>query len=406
MNQKINKILIVWVLLLLLFRPSFIGESYNPVVFVLFVLCSFLLYNKIKQDKNISIQKISTFYILNLTLLYFFIQGIILSDAKTTVLNASILTICTSYIFYKILHAEEIQETILKYFIYIHTCLVLSAIITIIHFIIVGFDASQLLKIGLVYPDKGDLLESSGQFSLHTIYFPFTVVWSSFSGLGFELPRFIGLYREPGMAQIFFCTAFFLTYYIEIQHRKIVRSILFIGALLIFSTAGFLSLIVGYFVVITSKQIKISRLRFLTSMAILISAIVIGLYLPGHGVLEKVESDSGVARSLAFDRGIERLSNNLIFGEGYYSGFHRDSEGLLINDSFEGILGVSFQIGVVGLILYFFTWVYSLKNYSNFSALPIYLPCILTWLFSQSNYNDIFTMFLLMLNTKNYSITV
>lgn len=398
-----NFLLLLWTIFLLSFRPSIFGEKYNAFVFLLFILTSILLLI-INRGQKITLD-MSRFIALGLILFcvsYFAIQGLILSDAKATVINSSVLLLFTVPIMAFILHG--FQGVVLKFFVQFHFYLSLSAIITFIIYILVGFSVERLPLIGSLY----ELVEYAKYdparlLSNHVIFFPFTVAWSSAGFTGIEVPRFVGIYREPGMAQIFFNTAFILSLFIYFKRKRLVRLVLLIGSILTFSAAGFVNLLLfAVFYILYSPKSKEQVYKLIKNPIVVVVAMVLFLILAKQSIEmldERFSQISGQGRLTSFADGFSRLKENLFLGEGYYNSFKKDDNGVIVSASFIGILGVSYQLGLVGVFLYLIPWFFRLLTTSKL-LVCIYIPCLLTLFFSQPSYNDIFTFFLLLINAK------
>jgi hypothetical protein len=245
-------------------------------------------------------------------------------------------------------------------------------------------------------------------FGEHSLLVPFSFIWGRLPIFGINLPRFLGIYREPGLSQIYFWTAFFLTYFVKMKHIKIIRTCIFIGAFLTFSTTGILSFAAGYSAFLflnKSTQIEKVRNAVIVLCVTLLGGIILSL--PGIGILDKMENANGMDRIDSFNYSIHEFLENPIIGKGYYYGFSTDSEGRQFKGDvqFIGIIGVAYQLGSIGILLYFLCWIYSLTRLANRKTLCIYIPCIVTLLFFQPSYNDILVWFLMLINTRELSPT-
>lgn len=403
-------ILVVWTILLLCFRPSLFGDRYSPLIFVCFVLVTLVLhiaYPPVRAETNKeNINQKKVFFAILIAASYFLIQGIILSDTKITVINSSVIIFGTSFCIFSVVRRPNTVETILKAFVLIHVVLSVSAIITILLFLFNGSDISAVPVIGEIVVNPNDFLAET-ILEKHVIFFPFTAVWSSASLENLYLPRFIGFYREPGMAQIFFFTAYFLTFFLRLRYLKIIRVIVLIGSFLIISTAGFLSFVGGTIALyLFNGKIWQNKAALATKLLIFSCVIYMAFTMSEMGILDKIDSASGKARSESFERGEAQLMQSPIFGQGYFSGFKKDNSGFIVGAEFLGIPGVMYQIGIVGLILYFRVWFLSLRRTANMQTLCFYMPCLLTLLLSQPSYIDVFVWFLVLIDTSKMQFIV
>ena len=394
---------LLWTASFLLFRPSILGERYNAVVLVIFLLVtSDIIFVNQKQRVRINTITFSTYFLIIISVLYFFVQGLILSDATRTVVNSGIflLLVVTSIMLVVSVH----QKKVIEIFIWCHYLMSISAIITFTLYILGGFSLQHLSVASPYDLVRYADLDPGRPFSNHLLIFPFSIIWSATSIFGLEVPRFVGIYREPGMAQIFFCTAFAFSLFANVKNKRLKQVTILIGTFLTFSAAGFINVILVillYLIMNGSFKEYVLRLFRNPFLVILIFIIlIVVVYQSNLMVQERLSQVSGMGRVESFKRGAELLLENPVFGEGYYNSFKKDKEGIIISDNFIGILGVSYQIGLIGLFLYFAPWIFRVLTTRKLFYC-IYVPCLMTLLFSQPSYNDAFVYLLLLINPNN-----
>src|ERR1035437_227942 len=411
MNMSIFKkrLLLIWTILLLLFKPSVVGERFNPLIFFLFISTTCLLFiiDNENNKRYMNKRNVFAFLLILLTAVYFLFQGLLLSNAKSTVINSIVVIFGTSICIVYVSRKDNVP-IILRTFINIFFWLSLSAVTTAVIFIFCGLDYTKIPVVAnLNFFVHGYGKSNGTNLGSHLLFFPFTLVWSSFNIGGFSLPRFIGIFREPGMAQLFFITAYFLTYFVETKKVKLKRFVILLGSFLTFSTAGLLSFLGGLLMLKLFGKGKIPSLTMVTTTIIsLTSIIIIFATIPNLGLLNKMSSASGKERSKSFENSLKILSESPIVGTGYYNGFrinhndevgHKDFLGL-------GLIGVAYEIGIIGLILYLILWYYGLFRLGNIQTLCIYMPCLLTLMFSQPSFNDVIVFFLILTDTSNMKL--
>lgn len=409
MNISIFKkrLLLVWTVLLLLFKPSMIGERFNPAVYFLFVSITGLLFLIDPESKKRYMNKrvVTALLLILLSVFYFLFQGLLLSNAKGTVINSFVVIFGTSICIAYVSRKENVQQ-IFKFFINIFFVLSLSAIFTAVFFIFFNFNASEIpLLANLNFLVPSYFRPAGIYLGNHLLIFPFTGVWSALNIGSYSLPRFIGFFREPGMAQIFFLTAYFLTYFIEVKRLKFKRIIILIGAVFTFSTGGLLSFLGGFIMLKLFGKGKTPNLTIIvTTMVSLTIIIAFFATIPYLGFLNKISSESGKQRSESFSNSFKLLSESPVVGIGYYGDFKKNSKGVVVSQQFLGLAGVAYQIGIVGLILYSIAWYYGLARLGNMQTLCIYMPCLLTLMISQPSYNDVIVFFLILTDTSNLKL--
>ena len=127
------------------------------------------------------------------------------------------------------------------------------------------------------------------------------------------------------------------------------------------------------------------------------------IFIPDIGILDKIASISGSQRTQSFLYSINLFAENPLFGTGYYKGFE-DMERLGEEYiQFLGIIGVAYQIGIIGLVLYSLPWFYSIRYFHNKTTFFVLIPCLATLFFSQPSYNDMIVWFLLLIDFKKVS---
>jgi len=383
--NTLNILIYTWTILFLLLVPSIFGAAYNKELFIALVLMTiFIVYHSKNHFVDISVNKIILFLILLANVLYFLIQGLILSTSISTVLNSSLFIGALIPLLF-VMSSPLIQQKFIDCFISIHFILALSAVISI--FLLIFYNLDQLSYSEFRIKD----------YSSRSILFPFTVYWSKFNHLWIPLPRMSGIYKEPGLAQAFFLTAFWLS--VVAKKNVLTRSILFLGALLTFSGAGMFNILISFAVFIGIGQrlftIIIRRpIFFLVIFTVL--AIVFSIGYPE--IKRKANSLSGKERFKSYTYSLETLKKNPIWGTGYYSS--RKVDGTYGDVQELGLLGAAYQLGYFGLILYLGVWAFSIIIINKGAHLYVFVPFLTTLLFFQPNYNDPIIWLLLTLNIR------
>lgn len=399
---SISRFLIgIWTITFLCFRPSIFGEKYNVEVFIVFAIVTFFIFIQNHYRKTSVEVKPFVVYGLILSLVcYLFIQGLLLGSSAKTVFNSCFLITFVSL--FALYVTSHYGEQVLKNIVAIHFFLSVSSIITILIFILSGFTRKGLfvvLNLNQFVGREAHVFEDF--YNNHFLYFPLSVSWANVGFAGISLPRLLGIYREAGMAQIFFFTSYFLTYIVSIKREKLVRTVLLMGGILTFSTSGLLSFLTGFLILryFPSQRIRLT----LTRISVLLFAIplfILGaLFLPDIGLMNKVSSISGDQRTQSYIYSWNKFAERPLFGHGYYKGFEQ-MEVQKDYVQFLGLIGVSYQIGIIGIILYLLPWIYSISNLHSRKTYFILVPCLITLLLSQPSYNDMFVWFLLLINFK------
>lgn len=385
-----NILLLFWTSLFLLLRPSVLGENYNIEIFLLLFLISIIIVFHDKAIiRNHSMNYYIVFFMILILISYFFIQGLLMSPAKSTVINSSFF-ITGILISLGMVSNKDNNKTIINVFIKIHVLLSITILLTTLLIIIYKFDISKLPALGT--------FKLPTYNSNHVIYFPFSISWSRFNFAGLSIPRFVGIYKEPGIGQIYFLTAFFLSLIPHNNSSKTVSVILLVGSLLLFSGFTFINLMIGSILYISIKN-RFNPIQYIYTKPFKFLITVLSLLLVysifKFQLKEKMNGPSGKERIESFETSLKDLKDNLVWGTGYYSS--RLSTGEKSNRIQSlGLVGASYQLGVIGIILYAFTWFMGIYGLKGHKYIYIYIPCLLTLLFSQPSFNDPLVWFLIL----------
>lgn len=390
--------LVAWLICLLMFRPFSIGEYYSQEIFLLLALITLILVT-VRPGPLRLFARWSTVLIVSVCVLvnlYFLMQGFVLSSARTTVLNATVLSIGSIVCCALVLNKDNVSF-IFKVFVVLHVLLGISGIISTFLYALLGLNIAPLVI--MRFPIYSETAQ-------HLLVVPFSLYWSWTEVLGQIIYRFTGGYREPGAAQIFFVTAYLMTYFIQIRGQGVMRSILLFSSLITLSTAGVFNLVIG----VTLLYLFNGRLRRLTprTLGALIIIVILVLFLviiPSDlNLFTRLSSNvSGISRLRIEQENFQLFMRSPIWGVGYYSGFELSDTGAA-GSRFLGLTSTAYQIGVVGLFLYGAAWWAGLFKRASRSTWCIYAPGLISLLVFQPIYNSTFIWFLLVLDTSSIQL--
>lgn len=356
----------------LLLRPSMFGQEYTVygliVIFVAVVIRVFAL-----DDKNgLSSKRTESLAYLTLLIVIFWIYcltiSLVVGDSRQDYLfkciAAGIGVPIAAFIFFL---NGGIYVRFYRYFAVLNSLLGYSIAIT---FILLQFLPADALRIGS-FEIKG-YLETEGNGD---ILFPFSPMYALLSE--YNIYRFLAVYREAGIAQLFFCWSFL--YFVLKRDSYYFIAGAFLGGALCGSTTFFVSVSLALlFYLISRKQRSMGGYLILLIGAVAMAAAVV--FLPGIGLLDKLQShaesldDRLFAISFAFDDVL-----GLIFGRGLYYIFS-PYEGIGINAVsfiyYYGLIGFSLYIS-----LYFMMAFLRRGNFVNYFLLL--LPLLFTSLLFQ-----------------------
>jgi len=385
-----NLLSFCWVTLILFLRPSILGSYFNKEIFVLLLLTTFIIIIFAKSHIiKLELNKITLYLLILVLFLYFIIQGLILSTSVGTVINASLFMGGIVGVLF-LMSTLTLQKRFVKVYVLLHFALALSAIISLLLLTIFSIDQLSYIKFEVIDYSK----------TSRYLTFPFSFFWSKFNLPGIHIPLFTAIYKEPGLAQAFMITAFWMS--VAGKYKSVIKVVLFIGAIITFSTAGLLIIVISTFVYfVTRKRSIISYFYRYPLISLTSILLIIAIGVVGYQQLEKKQKEeSGESRIASYSRSINLLNDNPLFGTGFYS--IRDSDGSRKDETSSlGLIGVAFQIGYVGIILYLIIWAYAFIIFNNGHFLYLYLPFFITILLFQPNYNSPIIWMLLSLNFEN-----
>jgi len=374
--------------------PGILGQLPETTYFIkipiILLLILNLLFNKIKWNKTnlLYLASVGLIILLFISHSFFYDKQIIVG-----VINNSIfIFISASMVLF--FEADPNKLVVAKKIILIYTLVFSVSYFISYTSILLG---SSLGTTDIYLPMGKD------KFYRLTIMYPFSTFyqWNLPSHLIFGyFPRATGFVREPGIFQVVIIFSYFIT--LEIVKKKITRNILLlvllITLLLTFSTAGYLGILATMFIY------YLFNIKYKRKLVIIFVVISIGISFAFFyqtenifGLQEKLDSGSGLTRIFAIEQSIYFLKKYPIWGIGMYSS---KAELLTIGVNFLGVLA---QIGLIGLVITLFPFVYIIKiNFKNKINIVYLTPILLTFLFAQPLHDKPLTYLVLgMLIVKN-----
>lgn len=357
----------------LLLRPTLFGGSTTAygLMAVTFALSIYLLAQL--RARPFVLSRLNASVMVSSYLLWGYLGSQALFMGSTNVdyaIKATIAHLVAITVFALALSAPLANRAFFRSFVYLLALLGLSAMVTTALSLIVPLNLLYLFHLNIEdYRYAGD------------VFFPFSVKYSNFTSSGFVFSRFLGVFREPGIAQAFFAWSLVYAW----AHRMpIWLSVGLIGGtVLTLSTGGIVTvlLISGLWLMMKRRARFTLRSIFLYLFAFVMLCIIpiAFLYAPYIGLITKSEThlESITDRTTNAVDGIEDAIRNPL-GSGFYS---RTTEGSAIS-----LLAATGQIGVLGLLLallVFFSPSFVLKRKTRRIALVAVTPLVLTSLFAQ-----------------------
>lgn len=358
-HQKIYNITVLLafcvVLAISMLRPTLFGQAYSPLGLGLLYIVTFIFF--LVPHYAYSYREKFSLRILTFILCGFWTYSLFLSiltgeSHQDFLIKAVIGGVSTSICFYVLFSDKGMNFVFFSCFAKFNSLLGWSiaitwallfvfpnSILTIGHIDVVGYDSS----------DNG-----SGNGSTGDLLFPFSFYYGTLTAYG--ISRFVGIYRETGIAQLYFVWAFIYLNFNSASYKWRFGSLL--GAVLCGSSAVVLSLFSASLLYFGFGK-KMGSIRYLYILIIIVAFILVGIYLPGIGLEDKQETH-GDSINDRMDALLYVINDfpAVIWGHGLY---HFRDVGLLV-----GINAITsiYYYGIIGLVVICM----------SFIAVPVCMP--------------------------------
>ncbi|WP_157516511.1 hypothetical protein [Methylosinus sp. LW3] len=351
-------------------RPTYFGERFNILGSILiFTIGMFVIVvpSLRKDDFHHTIPiAISNIWLWAFLAVHSFVNGVSSPYPLYTVINIALTSFGAGAAF----SSRVVHDSFFKLLRLLLALFGLSSLITFIMSIGVSINSLYLFNIpSPTYVDTGDL------------YFPFTLAYD-LKDYGFVVfPRALVFFREPGIAQAFYCWAIATTPKVDTPLSASTFILLIVGLASTQSTIGFglLGVTLALRGILLVRQ---SRFQMIVSaIALLFAAAMLAKFAIEDeqvGFASKADNDSYFDRKIGIDNGIKTFLDNP-FGIGIYS----SSRAIGVSDGINLIASLG-AIGVPGLFFTAINWYVSIVYASNKKAkLIAILPFIITYITSQ-----------------------
>lgn len=372
MNNKAAYILLV-ILCVAGFRPAIFGEHYGGLIYV-FILGMFLYLGKIRRSANRD-AVIFLFCLLGLTAIA--LIHLAFNSSNKYIIVASLAGLFSGVLAGTLFSSPEKNRLFNKVFVRIITSISLISGIT---YLLVLFD----MKFGSISIQTHQTNFIEGYAHL---YFPFGIIGADKKIIGgFEFLRNFGVFREPGIFQMYICVALAILFsgYNDIKSKKAHFTVLSFALITTLSGAAIASLGALFLFLRTAV---LPRGYVAKSGVLLASAILIFfLFGPVWGFLEgKLYSETGLTRFAVLYKFPDIGFVNLIIGKGLMQKLDVDT----IN-----LLGSLIGLGLLGGFFYLLPWVYIFIVGKKEHSAPL-IPIFVTLLLFQPIFLDPFVWFML-----------
>lgn len=352
----------LFVLCLIFFRPTFLGQEYTIAgAIILGALSLFLALTRFKGwyrfDNDESMPAIYLGVAIGSFWFYCLVLAFFIGDSDSTlVLKSTIAGIGTSVIFSYLLSSKEFNKSVFHWFVTLHGFLAFSIVVT---FILLFFFADDQLTY-FRYEIKGysEAVDSNGQ-----ILFPFSPLYGVLAE--YNIYRFLGIYRESGIAQMFFCWAGLYGYFTG--RSKYLVGLCFLGGILTASSSVIVSILL--IVLVLGLFRKYENIKMVAIYVVILVFFLFFLwYAPGIGL-----NDKQVTHDASFDDRFFAMSFAFENIETFFIGHGLYAEILPYENIGINAISYIYFIGVFGFLIYsslfFIVPSFRAKNFRKYFAL-------------------------------------
>ena len=384
-KEKVKHALVIGLVVLVLnMRPALFGNTFNEL-FILVPLAG-LVFVYVTFGYRVVVPK-SKRGLLGFTFAFilWIVSQIIVMDFKNSYIALVLfVTIPTVVLAYTVLISDNDVELVLK------TIVVVVALLSFSQFVSYGlkFLGFEVL-IAELYP-----VEEYASLPLKW-YFPLTFTYHSVPIAGHQIERSVGIFREPGLYQLFINISYFALDFIRIKRKRYLRGLFILSLLMTFSTAGYAIFLVclAYRTALVQRR---KRFRRFVLLLAIVGFLWIFFNIPFFGLSDKMARNPtrmmGIVDSWAL------FVQQPLWGCGitvqHLSVFESGMGGVNLMTSF-------YKLGLVGFLLYLGLMTYALRKHYTAKTLVLWLPVFATMLVAQPMYEKAFTMLMLFLPTRN-----
>jgi len=384
-KEKFRRFLVVGVVVLVLnTRPALFGNTFNEL-FILVPLAGLVAIYILVSGYRVVVPK-SKRVLLGLAFafaLWTALQILVMDAENIYIALVLLCTIPTTALVCTVLIASHDAELVLK------TVMVVTVLLSF----------SQLVSYGLKLLGFEVLiveLYPTEEYASLPVkwYFPLTFTYHFVYVAGHLIERGVGIFREPGLYQLFINISYFALDFIRIKHKRYLRGLLISSLLMTFSTAGYAIFLgcLAYKTILIQRRKRLWRLVLLLGLAGLLLILV---NYPFFGLADKMSRNAtrmvGIADSWAL------FVQRPLWGYGVTSQDLSASGGRLGGS----LMNSLHTLGLVGLLLYLGLMTYALRKNYTLQTIVLFLPVLATMLISQPMYEKAFTLLVFFLFTRN-----
>lgn len=393
MNRR-NKTMAIWLLIVvMLYKPTTLGSIMTPVAMILSLLTAIYISYSLSTNSGliVRIQKNNSSIILPIILYYsycFFLTLFRTGEFDINLLKALVSIICLVISLSIIFSKDELAEQLCKTFI-IFLCINVCS-----------YCISTIASIGIqnVY----NLRVFSYTIPIYgyefNVYFPITFATGRITIFGHQFLRLSSMFRECGIAQLFYVWALSECEY-YFKNKRLIKMLLVLGVFFCFSTAGYACLAAFYLInFFTGLKSHTNRKELAKQLGIVVIFGVMYFVLdriPGLRLADKNIGSIGARfDSLSDARSV--FLENPIFGTGK----------MVLEGTSLTFLQTIYIRGIIGVFLFISIFWVAYKHAENKQRFVMAnIASILTFVFSQPIWEAPLIYLLLVLPYKNNELS-
>ena len=361
----------------MLYKPTMLGANLTPLALVLTVLL--VVYYCWRQRWQFHLLSTSIKIMVPIAIYYGYrlVHAVVLSGQ----LDMSVLKAAGSVLIFVgamtiLLADRDIRQFFIKGFIMLLVFFVCSYLVSFPFFFLLN-SAYDMEVFGI----------QLSRYGYHfAIYFPLTPATGRWTISEIQFLRLAALFRECGIAQLFYIWAFSeCEHYFE--NAKKVKVLLFLGVVFCFSTAGYICLIAFLMMKLLLSIRKGAGKKLLYVGIPLVIAVIGFSCIPGISIWDK-NPESLLPRLGSIPAALKAWSEHFIFG----------SLKVEIESTGNSMFQLCYRIGLVGLVLYYGIYVVAFKHATDKRRFVLgNVAALLTLSLSQNIYDAPLTFLLILL---------
>lgn len=331
-----------------LMRPAALGQEYVSVAMVVgaMLVSGYLITRGSARRVIHKVNRLDIMFVVSIVAMYWIYElPLGFSQGSDDILLAKdfISSIVVTLCYAMFLIEERANEVFFRVFTTVVAILGWSSIVTFCLSQIVGLESLFLFPLNVKgYEVTPSAVAGASQVTTGGVYFPFSMMYSTYTSGDLQLNRYSNFFREAGIYQ---AVAIFCFAYERFTRRSRFISIGLIGgAIASLSTLGLVLLpLTAGLVYVSRRRVSITRILLFGFFSVI--AVIALIFAPAVGLADKMDTHgtSVTDRSDAIHRGVSAIVTDPL-GAGLFDRAAKLGDGICL-------LAAITSLGVIGFIL-------------------------------------------------------